>query len=241
MGQLFADKEEWKKAADHFEVAAELRPDDFDIRMALAAAHRDSGQNDAALKDLRIAQRMNPNLPQPWFLEGVLLFETGPAQASIRPLANAVARNPSHADAQYRLGVALMQTGQGAAAVGPLMNAVRLSPNSPEALTHLAWLLATHPNPRLRQGSDALFLANRADELTNHQSPEALDALAAAQAEQLQFDQAVETSRKASELATQLGKPDLARQIDARTDGYRLRRSVRDASLAGADAGEIAP
>lgn len=241
LGRLYTDMKEYKKAAEHFAVAAKIRPDDFDIRMSLAAARKDCGQHDEALNDLRIAQRMNPRLAQPWYFEGVWLLEAGETEPAIKALANAVARDPRKADAQYRLGVALMQIGQGASAVAPLMNAVQLAPNSPDALTRLAWLLAAHPDARLRQGGDALYFAQRADELSDHKSPEALDALAAAQAEQMQFDLAVETARKASELATKAGKPDLASRIDARIESYRLRRGVRDGSLAGAETGEVAP
>jgi tetratricopeptide (TPR) repeat protein len=241
MAQLYADKKEWEKAADHFEVAAERRPDDFDIRMALAAAHRESGQRDAALDDLRIAQRLNPRLSQPWFLEGVLLLESNRPADAVAQLARAAMLSPNHAETQYHLGLALMQSGQGHSAVEPLMNAVQLSPTSPDPMIRLAWLLATHPDPRLRHGEEALYFAVRADELTGHKSPQALDALAAAQAERLQFDQAAQTALKASQLAKDSGNTELSSQIDQRIQGYRANRSTRDATLAGVDSDPILP
>src|SRR5439155_22861794 len=194
MGRLYADQGKWREATDHYEVAAELRPDDYDIRLALAAAHRQVGERELAMNDLRAAQAINGNPMQPWYLEGVLLLECDRPTEAIAPLKQAVALAPSNADAQYRLGLALMQSGHGAAAVGPLMKAVELSPNSPEPLARLAWVLATHPDEKRRSGADALALAQRANALSKEPSAEALDALAAAQAEQKQFSDAAQTA-----------------------------------------------
>jgi hypothetical protein len=115
------------------------------------------------------------------------------------------------------------------------MTAVKLSPTSPEPLHRLAWLLATHPDSKVRSGPDALFLANRASELTKEHSADALDALAAAQAEQRQFDNAAETAARAAKLARESGNATLADQITARAERYRAGRAVRDPSLASAD------
>src|SRR5262249_20122512 len=142
---------------------------------------------------------------------------------------------PTNAESYYRMGVALMNAGHGAAAVAPLMTAVKLAPTSPEPLHRLAWLLATHPDSKVRSGPDALFLANRAAELTKENSADALDALAAAQAEQRQFDDAAETAARAAKIARNAGNASLADQITQREQRYRAGRAVRDASLASAD------
>src|SRR5205823_2524574 len=105
----------------------------------------------------------------------------------------------------FRLGTALMQSGHGDLATGPLLKASQLLPNSPEPLARLAWVLATHPDDELRRGSDALFLAGRANDLAKSSSAQALDALAAALAEQRQFDQAAQTAEKARLLAERSG------------------------------------
>ncbi len=236
MARLYADEKKWPEAAEHYAAAAELRPDDFSIRTALSAAHYESGDREAALADLRAAEAINPSSPQPWRMAGVLLIELNRPDEAAQSLHRAIELEPDNADTYYRLGVALMNCGRGTAAVAPLMTAVKLAPTSPEPLYHLAWLLATHPDAKVRSGPDALFLANRAAELTKEHSPDALDALAAAQAEQRQFDDAAETAARAAKLAREAGKASLADQITARAERYRAGRAVRDQSLTSADA-----
>jgi Flp pilus assembly protein TadD len=164
-----------------------------------------------------------------------------PAMA-IEPLTRAATLMPASADVRYRLGVALMQSARGAEAVEPLMSAVRLAPDDPQPLSRLAWLLATHPSAKLRSGSDALFLATRANQLAREHSPQALDALAAAQAEERKFEQAADTAAKAAKLARESGDATFAEQIESRVQRYRMGRAVRDPSLAAsADVGDAVP
>jgi tetratricopeptide (TPR) repeat protein len=241
LGRLYAEQKNWTEAARCYQTDVRLRPDNLNAHLCLANAHHELGNRDAALADLQAAQQINPRLAQPWYMHGMLLLECDRPADAAKSLANAVALEPTNADAQYRLGLALMRSRHGSEAAGPLMNAVRLAPDSPEPLTQLAWLLATHPDPHQRRGSDALFLATRANELTRGASPDPLNALAAAQAEQRQFDDAVATAERASKLARSAGNAHLADQIDARLTRYRARQSVRDATLAGTDSSDAIP
>ncbi|NIM70661.1 MAG: hypothetical protein GTO48_09480, partial [Xanthomonadales bacterium] len=74
------------------------------------------------------------------------------------------------------------------------------NPGDVAVANNLAWLLATCPEPRYRNGPRALRLARQACEATAHKSPPLLDSLAAAYAETGQFDQAVATTRQALEI-----------------------------------------
>ena len=94
-----------------------------------------------------------------------------------------------------------MGCGRGTEAASVLLVALQRNPNSPEVLARLAWVLATHPDGKFRRGEDAMLLATRADQLTGSKNPDVLDALAAAQAEQKQFDDAAETAANAAKLA----------------------------------------
>jgi tetratricopeptide (TPR) repeat protein len=239
MGNLYGDQNKWREAADHFAVAVELKADEFDSWINLAVAHKHLDENDAAATDLQTALRINPRLAQPWYMLGRLMLESGKPSAAIEPLARATAIEPTHPDAHALLGVALMKAGRGSDALAPLMTALRVNPNSTDVMSHLAWLLATHPDARLRNGDDAMFLASRADALTKSASWEVLDALAAAQAEQGNFDQAVRTADKAAQLARIAGETTLAGKIESRAARYRARSAVRDASLAGTDLGDV--
>jgi tetratricopeptide (TPR) repeat protein len=65
----------------------------------------------------------------------------------------------------------------------------------------LAWILATHPRPDLRDSNKALKLAQRACEITIFEKWEYLDTLAAAHARHGDFAKACELQQKAIKLA----------------------------------------
>ena len=241
MGRVYFEQQNWEAAAEHFSVAVELKADDLESRLSLASAYHHNKQDELALEALRGALELNPYLAQPWYLCGALLLDMNRPVDAIQPLTRATSLDRRFADAHFRLGMALMRSGQGERAVAPLMRAVELAPQSSEPLTHLAWLLATHPKEQIRRGGDALFLATRARDLTQASSPQALDALAAALAEQENFDDAARTAGTAAALARQAGDATLAQQIEQRIRRYQSHQAMRDLSLSGADASDAVP
>ena len=66
-------------------------------------------------------------------------------------------------------------------------------PDSTVALDDLAWVFATHPNGELRDGPEAVRLAEHACALTKRTSPILLATLATAYAEIGNFGQAIST------------------------------------------------
>lgn len=75
--------------------------------------------------------------------------------------------------------------------------ALRLNPKLLKALNNKAWVLASCPDKRYRDGKKAVELATKACELTEWKDPMFLDTLAIAYAETGDFDKAVEYVEKA--------------------------------------------
>ncbi len=96
----------------------------------------------------------------------------------------------------------------------------------------LAWLRATCSDPSLRNGAEAVELAQRANQLSGGQRPEMLDTLAAAYAEAEWFPEAVATARKALELARQQNNPALAEAVQERITKYEAGRPYRQMPMA---------
>ena len=85
-----------------------------------------------------------------------------------------------------------------------------MDPYFPEALNNLAWILATHPDETIRNGKEAVRLAERACEKTERKIPLMLGTLAAAYAEAGRFDDATSTAKEAEKLAIELSQAGLA-------------------------------
>ena len=103
-----------------------------------------------------------------------------------------------------------------------------MRPDWLEALNNLAWLLATRPDAKFRNGPEAVPLAAHAVQLTKTNNPGALDTLGAALAEAGRFSEAVNAARRASELAAAAGQEELATRFDKRRLSYEAGRPFRE-------------
>jgi len=83
------------------------------------------------------------------------------------------------------------------------------------AQSNLAWLLATSSDPSLRNGSEAVLLAERADSESSRSEnhPIVLRILAAAYAESGRFDEAKQTAQQALQAAEIQGNATLANAL----------------------------
>jgi Flp pilus assembly protein TadD len=76
-------------------------------------------------------------------------------------------------------------------------DALRVNPEDGRSLAGKAWLLATCPEPRFRDGNQAVALATRACELSAWKEAGAVQGLAAACAEAGRFEEAVRWQQQA--------------------------------------------
>ena len=76
----------------------------------------------------------------------------------------------------------------------------QLKPDSPEALSNLAWIFSTCPDPTHRNGRLAVAIGTEVCAATNSTNHAALLALAAAYAETGQFEEAAQLLVKAEKL-----------------------------------------
>jgi len=129
--------------------------------------------------------------------------------------------NPNDSDAYFNRGSALDDEGEFEKALGDLDEAIRLNPQSLHALNHRAWIRATCPDARFRDGAKAVIDATKCCELTDWKDAFVLSSLAAAYAELGDFDRAVEWQKKAIEL-----EPDddeLVTKLDLYQSGKAFR------------------
>ncbi len=101
-----------------------------------------------------------------------------------------------------------------------LRAALAETPHSPVAMNNLAWALATHERPDLRDAEEALALARQARELAG-EDPRILDTLAAALFEVGQREGAVETAVQGLNMARAMDESAVAASIEQRLAVYR--------------------
>ena len=158
----------------------------------------------------------------------MLLGQQGRFDEAIVHLQQALIIKPDYAEAHNNLGMALHAQGKIVEAVVQWREAVRLQPNQIAYVNNLAWVLATCPEASVRNGAEAVELARRAVQLSGGQEPAIVGTLAAAYAEAGRFSAAVQTARKALELATQQNKQALARSIQAKLPLYEAGTPFRE-------------
>src|ERR1019366_5675227 len=106
--------------------------------------------------------------------------------------------------------------------------ALRLDPNSALALSQNAHALSATPEASVRNGAEAVRLAEQAVRLSGSREPVYLDSLAMAYAEAGRFPDAIETGRRALALATQQSNGQLAEELSARLKLYEAQQPYRD-------------
>jgi tetratricopeptide (TPR) repeat protein len=116
---------------------------------------------------------------------------------------------PATAEGHRDLADMLAEGQQPAAAIHHYREALRLNPNFLPVLSNLAWLRATCSQSELRDGLEAVSLAERACHLSQRRNPNYLGVLAAAYAEAGRFSEAIKTIQDAQTLAQATGTANI--------------------------------
>src|SRR5580658_3559410 len=120
-----------------------------------------------------------------------MFLMNGKPDKAKKVLDQAVEIDPLCADSHGNRAVVLLSLGQYDKALDDLDEVVKVAPNSVRALREQAWILATCPDAKVRNGELAVTSAKRACELTDWKDPHCLSTLAAAHAESGHFEEAV--------------------------------------------------
>jgi Flp pilus assembly protein TadD len=118
---------------------------------------------------------------------------------------------------------------QTAEAIRHYREALQSQPDFDGALNNLAWILATNPKDDLRNGPEAVRLAERACALSRNQSTFCVGTLAAAYAEAGRFADAVATAEKAIACAKLRNEPGLAARNQQLLELYRAGKPFHEA------------
>jgi tetratricopeptide (TPR) repeat protein len=203
------------EAIAHYQEALKIRPDYTEASCNLASALLSKGDLDGAIACYSACLALSPNQAEAQYDLASALLRKGRTDEAIAHYKKVLELRPDSADARANLGSAFLAKGRVRDAIAEYRNALRISPENVPAQSNLAWLLATSSDASLRNGSEAVLLAERADSESsrNENHPIVLRILAAAYAEAGRFAEATETAQKALQAAEIQGNSSLSNAL----------------------------
>lgn len=223
------------------------------IQPELPGAHHNLGlallalqRADEAARQFEEALRYAPDYGDAHASLAQYYADRGRPDLAILHFRQAIANVAEPALLHVELGELLFARGDSSGAVAEFRAALHADANLPIALNNLAWILATDPDARIRDGAAAVLLAERlvrgpAGSTSGKPSPAAqagqLDTLGAAYAEVGRFDDALSAVEKGLSLAKSARDEELAAVLQSRVELYRAHRPYRSPQQSAASDG----
>jgi tetratricopeptide (TPR) repeat protein len=221
LGAVLAGMGRGDGAIDHYRKALRIMPDYVEAHNNLGVALGRSGQFDEAIAHFQKALKLQPDHAEAHSNLGIALASSGRFDEAIAHLQKALQLKPESASTRDNLGMAQSQRKAMLDALAGRRESLRSRPDDVALLNEIAWTLATNPNASMRDGTEAIELAQRAVKLSDGREPAVLGTLAAAYAEAGRFAEAVQTAEKALELATSQDNAALADALRPRIKLYQ--------------------
>jgi len=209
------EKGENDQALEIWKKAAALEPENAKVQNGLGISLYVHGDKEDGFEHLRHAIRINPLSVESHSVLGRFLLDQGHVEEALTELETAIEIRPHFESCEEALGTAYEAAGKDAEALSHWRKAHLIDPGRSSAMLGIAWLLATAPESSLRNGPEAVRMAESARD-SEPNSAEVLDTLAAAYAEEGQFSRALGTADRAKVLAQAEGKKQLADDVRAR-------------------------
>jgi tetratricopeptide (TPR) repeat protein len=181
------------------------------------------GSTDEALSHAEKAFQLRPDDVEPQVMIGDVLLRKRQPNEAIVHYEKALAIRPNYPEGYVHLANAYVVARRFSEGITQYRKTLSIAPRSLAAHNNLAWLLATCSDGALRNGEEAVALAEQADQLSGGNNPSVLHTLAAAYAESGQAVRAMEIAQHAKQLAEAQGNQELARMLQKEIGLYESR------------------
>jgi tetratricopeptide (TPR) repeat protein len=225
-GNYFSNQRQSDTAIRYFQRAVMLQPGSATFHFALANAFSQAGRVNEAIDQYQQALKIKPDYAEADNNLGYTLIRAGKANEAVAYFQKAVDMEPSY-QAYYNLAYAYRRNGMATDAIACYQKTIQLQPRFLPAQIDLAWILATWPEAAVRNGSQAVALAEKANEETGGTNLPILRTLAAAYAETGRFPEAVSTAQKALALATTQSNAALTHSLQTELGLYQTNAPCR--------------
>jgi tetratricopeptide (TPR) repeat protein len=215
-------------AFETWQKAIAMDPDDARVNNGMGAALTAAGRPEEANFYLKKATQANPNFLQAFYNLGTVEMQEHRVEEAIDAWQKAVGIRPGFFQGHEGLGFAFYVQGKYRESLAQLRLALDGEPDRVSVLTLAASLMATSADASVRNGPEAVTLAERARDLTQAQDISVLDTLSASYAETRRFDQAKEAVNQALALAEKQGDAYLAAKLRAHQARYEANQPLRE-------------
>jgi tetratricopeptide (TPR) repeat protein len=228
LGKIYALQGKLEVATEMFSNAVRLNPGQAQARWNLGNAWLQKGMVAKGLAEMKAGVALSPEDVEAHQRMADALLKLGKAAEAMPYCEMVVKAEPKDARARFMLGQAHLDQKQFAEAAANFKEAVRLAPETPQALNALAWVYATSSRPDIRNGPEAVRLAEKACELTKRQDLEMLDTLGAAYAQAGRFEEAVKAATAARVLAATARDTKTAEMEQQRMELYKAGKPYHE-------------
>ncbi|HEV2329125.1 MAG TPA: tetratricopeptide repeat protein [Verrucomicrobiae bacterium] len=224
LANAFCQKGMFDNAIAQYQKALAIEPDLAGIHERLGDALFRKGDLASATVQYESVVKLQPGFAQARNNLAYCYQHTGREDEAIAQYQKAIELDPGFAQAYNNLGDAYRQKRMASQAMASYQKAIDLAPQFVTPQLNLAWMLATWPDPGVRNGAKAVALAKHLNDYFNGNDPKILRTLAAAYAETGRFAEASSTAKQALALASD---PGLIKALQAELNLYLARAPLR--------------
>jgi tetratricopeptide (TPR) repeat protein len=223
-GQLHGMKQEHDEALKDFDMAVSLEPKNVEYLLQRGDFHAERKQYAKAYADYAEAAKLAPLDPDPLLHRSRAFVDEKKFPNALVDLEAARKLDPKNVETLIGCGEVQFLTGHYDLAAADYEAAAKSDPKNPLVYSSRAWLMATCPDAKYRDGKKAEEYARKAVELTEGKDPVFRDALAAALAEQGRFDEAIKLQEV---VVTEITEGPDAKEAKDHLDAYKKKMPFR--------------
>jgi tetratricopeptide (TPR) repeat protein len=214
-------------AIKDYAAAIKLAPKKSSIYQQSAVAWKLSGELARAISEFTKAIDLDSKNIPALMGRGFVWFQLEKSERAIADFSKVIELNPLVAEAYNNRAYNHQLLGDYAEALVDYDRTLKIDPNHRLALQNKAWLLSAAEDEAIRNGTEAIVLAKKACELSQFKDVGDLRALAAAFAEDQQYEKAIGWQEKVVEQV-----PAAAQVLEKRVlERYRSKRPFRIADV----------
>lgn len=206
------------------EKAYQIYPDSDEIHVNWGVALIALQDNSGAENQFLAALKLNPQNAGAVDGLGLTMAGRGKIDEALELFTKSIKLNPDSANTHLHMALCLPAR----EAIKEYRAALNIDPDLSLACNNLAWVLSVNPDPDIRNGKEAVALAEHACQLTKDRQPFYLGTLAAAYAESGRYDDAIREGTRARDMAAAGGKNDVSERNEQMLALYRSGKPYRE-------------